>query len=285
MSIERFAGVVSWCLQQGVGEVTLLGGEPSLHPLFVDMISLAVRQQLKVRVVTNGARQFRRLLADTTIGKHNLTRVAVSLDTLDPTVQDEFRGRGAWQDAMDTIGLLRRHEVPFDINLTAMRPVLSGVDELIGFAERQGCRRVNIHWPSNMGIGSGLSEDQIPSRGEWEDLVRRIESRIEQRRGFFVEIERGFLAEGEPLSGCALADFTNLEIMPDGRAYRCGLLVDQPAMASLTMVVDELRLARPDRGEELLLSTMPDSCDGCPVKQVDGRRACILDKVSSLSLG
>ncbi|HEV2371913.1 MAG TPA: hypothetical protein VGS19_07075 [Streptosporangiaceae bacterium] len=108
---------------------------------------------------------------------------------------------------------------------------------------------------------------------------------MERRPGFFVEIERGFLAEGEFLTGCALIGFSNLEVMPDGRAYRCGLLVDQPAMASLTMAGDELRLFRPDHGEELLLSTMPNSCDGCPVMRADGRHACICDKVSSISLG
>ena len=83
--------------------MALLGGEPSLHPSFAAMVTLAIEQGMEVRVVTNGARQFRRLLADGAIGPHNLTRVAVSLDTLDEKVQDEFRGPGAWQDAMATI--------------------------------------------------------------------------------------------------------------------------------------------------------------------------------------
>ena len=283
--MDRFAGIVTWSQRHGVREITLLGGEPSLHSSFAAMVSHADAHDLKVRIVTNGARQFRRLLDNVAIGKHNLSRVAVSLDTLDENIQDRFRGPGAAQDAIDTIKLLGEHEVPFDINVTAVRPVLSGLDELLGFAEREGCRRVNIHWPSIMGIGLGLSPDQIPGQDEWEALVRRIGSRVESRPGFFVEIERGFLAEGEPLTGCALPDFSNLEIMPDGRAYRCGLLVDQPAMASLTMAADTLRLSRPGYGEDLLLSTMPSACDGCPVMRADGRRACIFDKVSSLSLG
>jgi MoaA/NifB/PqqE/SkfB family radical SAM enzyme len=285
MSMDRFAGIVTWSQRHGVREVTLLGGEPSLHSSFAAMVSHADAHDLKVRIVTNGARQFRRLLDNAAIGKHNLSRVAVSLDTLDEDIQDRFRGPGAAHDAIDTIKLLGKHEVPFDINVTAVRPVLSGLDELLGFAEREGCRRVNIHWPSIMGIGLGLSPDQIPGQDEWEALVRRIGSRVESRPGFFVEIERGFLAEGEPLTGCALADFSNLEVMPDGRAYRCGLLVDQPAMASLTMTDGTLRLTRRGYGEELLLSTMPPACDGCPVMRADGRRACIFDKVSSHRLG
>jgi len=94
-----------------------LGGEPSLHPSFAEMASLASARGLNVRVVTNGARRFRRLLAERAVGPHNLTRVAVSLDSLDQTVQDEFRGPGAWQDAMTTVSLLREHGVLFDINV------------------------------------------------------------------------------------------------------------------------------------------------------------------------
>src|SRR5579875_712373 len=124
MSVDSFAGVVSWSQRPRVTEITLLGGEPSLHPSFAGMVSLASARHMEVRVVTNGSRRFRRFLADGTIGSHNLARVAVSLDTLDPAVQDEFRGPGAWQDAMATIGMLREHGVLFDINVTALKPVL-----------------------------------------------------------------------------------------------------------------------------------------------------------------
>jgi MoaA/NifB/PqqE/SkfB family radical SAM enzyme len=281
MSLESFSGVVDWSEHHGVGEITLLGGEPSLHPSFAEMASLASARGLNVRVVTNGARRFRRLLAEGVVGPHNLSRVAVSLDSLDQTVQDEFRGPGAWQDAMATVGLMREHGVLFDINVTAVRPMLAGIAGLIDFADEAGCRRVNVHWPSTMGIGSDLDPGQIPERDEWEALVSWVEKREERRPDFFVEIERGFLAEGEHLTGCALTDSSNLQILPDGSAYRCGLLVDQREMASLSLMGDQIRLVRPKHGEELLLSGM-SSCDACPVMQVYGRRACIYDKVSSV---
>jgi MoaA/NifB/PqqE/SkfB family radical SAM enzyme len=280
MTLDRFAGIVDWSRRRGVGEITLLGGEPSLHPDFADMVRLVSERGLKVRVVTNGARRFQRLLADKVIDPGNLSRVAVSLDSLDETVQDEFRGRGAYRDAMNTIGLLRERGVLFDINITGVRAVLGGLDALIGFADEAGCRRVNIHWPSSMGIGGGLTDDQLPGQGEWLALVRRIESRTERRPDFFVEIERGFLAAGEPLVGCALDDFSNLQIFPDGRAYRCGLLVDQDEMSSLSMIGDQLRFTRRGHGEELLRTSTRNSCESCPVKPAEGR-ACIYDKASS----
>jgi MoaA/NifB/PqqE/SkfB family radical SAM enzyme len=285
MSVEAFSDVVAWCRRHHVGEITFLGGEPSLHPAFPEMVVLAHGQGLAVRVVTNGARPFRRLMEDGLIGRHNLSRVAVSLDTLDETVQDAFRGPGAWQDAMDTISLLRVGGMLFDINVTGVRPVLDGIGALIQFADEAGCRRVNVHWPSSIGLGAQLAVGHIPDRGEWEDLVLTVTKRAETRPDFFVEIERGFLAEGDPLVGCALEDFSNLQIMPDGRAYRCGLLVDQEGMASLNMTGDQLRLTRPGFGEELLGSSTPPGCSGCPAVQADGRRACIYDKVSSAPSG
>jgi MoaA/NifB/PqqE/SkfB family radical SAM enzyme len=285
MSAEAFSDVVAWCVRHHVGEVTLLGGEPSLHPAFPELVALAHGQGLAVRVVTNGARRFRLLIENGLIGWHNLSRVAVSLDTLDETVQDAFRGRGAWQDAMETIRLLRRSGILFDINVTGVRPALDGIGALIHFADEAGCRRVNVHWPSSIGLGADLAADHIPGRDEWRDLVLMVTKRVETRPDFFVEIERGFLGEGDPLTGCALNDFSNLQILPDGRAYRCGLLVDQEGMASLTMTGGQLRLTRPAFGEELLRSSTPLGCNACPAVQADGRRACIYDKASSAPSG
>jgi MoaA/NifB/PqqE/SkfB family radical SAM enzyme len=282
MSVENFADIVRWTKRRGVKEVTLLGGEPSLHPSFAAMVRLASSQEIDVRVVTNGARSFRRQLADGTVRAADLARVAVSLDSLDPAIQDEFRGPRAWQDAMDTIKALREHSVIFDINVTAVTPVLGGLDQLIDFADDQGCRRVNIHWPSTIGIGTTLDADAVPERDEWRELTRRVAQRVERRKDFYVEIERGYLADDEQLVGCALADFSNLQILPDGRAYRCGLLVDQAEMASLRMTSGQLKLNSAARGEERLRTDWLPSCNSCPVMRAEGRRACIYDKVSSV---
>lgn len=282
MSVEAFSGVVTWCQRHNVRELTFLGGEPSLHPSFPRMVTLARKGGLDVRLVTNGARRFRYLLEKDRIKPGDLSRVAVSLDTMNERLQDSFRGPGAWRDAMDTIGLLGERGILFDINVTGVRPVLSGIEDLIRFAGENGCRRVNVHWPSSIGLGADLAADQIPGREEWADLVRSVAERVQQEP--YIEIERGFLGEGDHLTGCALDDFSNLQILPDGRAYRCGLLVDQEGMASLTLAGDQLRVTSPGLGEELLRSTTPQGCDSCPAMQADGRRACIYDKVSSARL-
>src|SRR5260370_11146301 len=112
-------------------------------------------------------------------GEENLSRVAVSLDTMDETVQDAFRGRGAWQDAMNTIRLLRDKDILFDINVTGVRPALDGIGALIHFADEAGCRRVNVHWPSSIGLGAGLAADPIPGPGQGQGPVLTVTTRVE----------------------------------------------------------------------------------------------------------
>jgi MoaA/NifB/PqqE/SkfB family radical SAM enzyme len=245
------------------------------------MVGMARDEGMQVRVVTNGNLKFRRLVSSLEIGPEQVSRVAVSLDSLDDAIQDELRGSMAWRDAQKTIDLLRAQQIPFDINVTALKPVLNRLDEMIDFAGQARCRRLNIHWPSAIGIGRELLADQLPSRDEWLELVDQIEKRVEKWPGFFVEVERGFLSYGQELSGCALNNFSNLEIFPDGRAYRCGLLVDRPEMASLSFADGGLIYSQPEAGEQQLTGVAASACTSCPALMPGDRRACIYDKVSS----
>ena len=281
MDLRDYLCLLDWCEQQKqVQEITLLGGEPSLHPRFSDMVTLAAGRGFEVRVVTNGARSFRRLVADKGLERY-LSRVAISLDSVDEATQDQLRGRGALRDATDTINLVRARGILFDVNVTAVTSVLPGIQALINYAESAGSRRVNIHWPSAMGLGRDLPTAQIPTERDWRELTSAVTSRTETRADFFVEVERGFLAPGQDLAGCALEDTSNLQILPDGRAYRCGLLVDRSDMASLFLVADSLLVLAPDSGEERLRKDLA-GCDSCPAVHASGRRACIFDKVSSI---
>ena len=57
------------------------------------MVRLASSQEMQVRVVTNGARSFRRQLADGTVPAADLARVAVSLASLTLRFRMNSEGR------------------------------------------------------------------------------------------------------------------------------------------------------------------------------------------------
>jgi len=110
-------------------------------------------------------------------------------------------------------------------------------------------------------------------------MVERVEAHVDPDADYFVEIERAYLRDDERLTGCALADFSNLQILPDGTAYRCGLLVDDGAMASLRFTGGELLLDA--MGGEERMTHCSGGCSSCPAVRSAERRACIYDKISA----
>ncbi len=280
MSDELFASTIAWARRVGVQEVTLLGGEASLDPRLPRMLDDIQAAGLRTRLVTNGARPFRNAVERGAIGRHNLDRVAVSLDVVDADEQDRLRGRGAHRDAYSAIDVVREAGIPFDVNVTAVRHLISLIPHLTDQVESLGGRRVNIHWPSAMGLGADLV-DVSPTPAQWRRLTDAVAARQPARPDFVVEVQRGFVDQtADGGTDCAIPALSNLQVFPDGRAYRCGLLVDRPEMASLTMADGVLRVTGPHVGEDAV-GVGSDGCDGCPLSKDD--RACIYDKVVSPS--
>jgi molybdenum cofactor biosynthesis enzyme MoaA len=134
MSIGTVAEIVRWTAESTIEEITLLGGEPAMHPDFVAIVALIKAAGLAVRTVTNGSSKFR---AAMTHGPTSaaMDRVAVSLDVPNPELFDQLRGRGAFKDAMRTIELLALARKQFDINFTVVKSALPYVRQMLRFAE------------------------------------------------------------------------------------------------------------------------------------------------------
>lgn len=279
MSGEQFDAIVRWATNQRVPELTLLGGEPSLHRSFVEFLHIAASAGLRTRVVTNGSPRFRKGLSSGRLTARMLDRVAVSLDTLDRSTQDRLRGPGALDDALQTIAELKGAGIAFDMNVTASQSALRYLPDTLAFADREGARRVNIHWPSSMGRGAALPADEIPTRPTWSRAVQTVRRFVPTRSSVFAEIERGYLGK-QPLTGCAILERTNLQVFPDGQAFLCGLGVDDDGWSTLRLDAQGLRTVRPDGWEAQLRNQLQGGCESCPAVQEAGR-ACIYDKVRS----
>jgi MoaA/NifB/PqqE/SkfB family radical SAM enzyme len=278
MNRHSFERAVVWAAGQGASEITLLGGEPSLHPEFADLLQIVADAGLKNRIVSNGARQFRQLLADGLLQDRGVAKVAVSLDTVDRVLQNHLRGPRAYEDATETVAMLVERSMVFDINVTATVEVIKRLDDLLAYADEHGCRRVNVHWPSEMGMGEDLA-DQVPTKEQWLQLVSEMEQWVPTISSTFIEIERGYL-DSQPLKQCALVAPTNIQIFPDGRVILCGLGADRDDWPAIRLGPQGLeRLGAPGIENELL-SAARYGCASCPAVGEEDR-ACIYDKVQS----
>ena len=267
MPVTMVRDVLDWAAGSSIKEITLLGGEPALHPEFAAIVSLIGRSGLRIRTVTNGSHRFRKAIRDPLIDA-GIGRVAVSLDAPVAEVFDKLRGPRAYRDAMSTIEQLREQQKPFDINFTVVRSSLPYVGQMLKFAEDQGARRINMHWFSEVGRARTNPEDETVSPTDWRSVLREVESYHPQRKEFIVDCELsfGYDMAGEDTGMCAVRDRSNLQFFPDGTVFSCGMLVDRPDLAGYLWRDGRLYLRQAE--SEVTRTSAP--CTGCPIRAGTG---------------
>jgi MoaA/NifB/PqqE/SkfB family radical SAM enzyme len=263
ISVDRVREILTWAAGGTIQEVTLLGGEPALHPDFCAIVGLIRAANLQARTVTNGSPKFRKALLDPAVAV-GISRAALSLDAPSPDIFDSLRGPRAFADVMVTIDLLKELRKPFDINFTVIRSSLPYVRHMLTLAEDLGARRINMHWFSEVGRARNAGEGVTAA--EWKRVLEEVTEFRPRRSEFIVDCELGFGfgLPGEDRQMCAVRQRSNLQFLPDGTVFSCGMLVDQPDLAGYIWRDGGLHL----REAESELSVTRKSCAGCPVRTV-----------------
>lgn len=284
MALGTVDDIIKWAVKGTIEEVTLLGGEPALHPDF-DQIALAISLAgLRLRTVTNGSPRFQRMLRTRPGVAAAFSRVAVSLDA--PTAEqfDALRGRYAFRDALATINQLGELGMAFDINFTVLKSTVGSVRDMLGFAEELGARRINMHWFSLVGRGAEHARDEVVPAAQWREVLSIAQGYRPRRSGFLIDCELGFGygLPGEDAGMCAVRDMSNLQFMPDGTVFSCGMLIDRPELAGYSWQGGVLSR----RSAETELTIAEPECAGCPVRTAreapgpdDPRPLCIYNRL------
>jgi MoaA/NifB/PqqE/SkfB family radical SAM enzyme len=91
LDFELLKGAVAEAKPMGLSAAKLTGGEPVLHPRFLEIVDFLTAEGLDLSMETNGT-LIDRDMAVHLYEKTNLKRVSVSLDSPDPAEHDRFRG-------------------------------------------------------------------------------------------------------------------------------------------------------------------------------------------------
>lgn len=261
MSLRMVREILAWASGDTIGEITLLGGEPALHPEFASIVAVIRASGMRARIVTNGSNRFRQAMRKPDVAAA-VARVAVSLDAPTAAVFDKLRGPKAFRDAMITIGQLNEQEKPFDINFTVVRSCLPYVGQMLRLAEDCGARRINIHWFSE--VGRGRVADEGVTAAQWRAVLDEVMAFTPRTTEFVVDCELGFGygLPGEDLHMCAVRERSNLQFLPDGNVFSCGMLVDRPELAGYHWHDGGLY----PRPAETEVTRASRCCAGCPMR-------------------
>lgn len=178
LPVELFETAIMEAKQLGLNRVKLTGGEPLLHPAFMDLLEIIRRENLTVIVETNGLLCTPEVASS--IAKFRSRFVSVSIDGADAQTHELIRGvPGSFEKAKQAVRNLADASTPPQIITTLMRYNAHQVDEMVRLAENLGAAslKFNIMQPVARGknlfaIGGALSIDELLV------LQQRIEKRL-----------------------------------------------------------------------------------------------------------
>jgi radical SAM protein with 4Fe4S-binding SPASM domain len=216
--------------RMGGSKLSILGGEPTLHPDFLEIVKAAKSIGYeKVILNTNGLPHAKRTLRSLTA--EDFSYIQVSLDGASSATHDLIRGRGTFEAAWSTTQELCERRFDTRVICTVNRVNMGDCLDLLPLADEAGVSLVKFHVFS--GIGIGRANDQwLVSPREWIDFYEKLEG----LRGQFKtriwyqptyarqEKVSEFAAQG--FRGCIGRTLDRISVFPDGKAYVCSYLFD-----------------------------------------------------------
>lgn len=230
MPYEAVMNTLTMCRQMGGSKLTILGGEPTLHPDYISIIRSAKALGYEHVITTsNGLGPAAKRFAE--MNPEDFSYVQISLDGGSAASHDQIRGDGAFHQALDTVTELCRRGFDTRIICTVNKANLGDCLNLLDIADELGVSLVKFHVFSVIGSGHGVAEWGIqPS--EWIEFYERLEqvghghkTRI-WYQPTYARRERMAQYAADGYRGCIGRTLDRISIFPDGRAYVCSFLFD-----------------------------------------------------------
>ncbi len=171
IDVEALRAAVIEAKPMGLSSAKLTGGEPMLHPQFLEIVDMLTAEGLEVNMETNGTLltpEIARYLKDQT----NLGFTSVSLDGADAATHDAFRGvEGAFDATLRGLdALVAAGYTNSQVIMSVHHANRSQIDDLIRLAADHGAGSVKLNPITNNGRGAAMHD-----RGESLNFDEHLE--------------------------------------------------------------------------------------------------------------
>lgn len=254
--------LTAFCARRGVrGQVCFTGGNPMLHPDFLELYQAAARSGFRLSILGNPAPRER---IEELVAIRRPLYYQVSLEGLEEH-NDRIRGPGSFARTLAFLELLREERVRAHVMLTLTK---DNLDQVLPLGERlRGlARRFTYNRLAQVGEGAALAS---PAREEYESFAQRYlaAARTNPVLGFkdgLLNIARRRrrlpLFGGCTGHGCGAA-FNFVALLPDGEVHACRKL-PSPLGSLRTSTLEELW----ESAEARRYRAGSRACRGCPLR-------------------
>jgi radical SAM protein with 4Fe4S-binding SPASM domain len=272
MPLPQVIDVLTSWRRMGGSKLSILGGEPTLHPNLSAIVAHANGLGYEQVILnTNGLRSAARKLR--AFEPPDFAYIQVSLDGGSPATHDQVRGRGTFQAAWRTTAELAARGFDTRIICTVNKANMVDCLELLPMADRAGVSLVKYHVFS--GIGNGAENDAwLVSPAEWIDFyeaLERLRGKYKTKIWYQPTYARSHQMQrfaGEGYRGCIGRTLDRISIFPDGRAYVCSYLFDTD-LNYANIVDGRIVLNKGPNEFDLFTSVLHQgSCGSCKVSDV-----------------
>jgi len=170
--------IVEQARELGMAHVGLTGGEPMLHPQFLQVIDCIIDAGLTYHFLSNGlglpgfiprwlARPERRA---------KLRDICVSMDGATEASHDQIRGRGTFRRTLAGIAVLRATGIPFSVLMCVNRVNRHEIDQMGLLAHHLGARQLCLtHFlPNGRPHATQDLDLTVDERHEVESVIKRL---------------------------------------------------------------------------------------------------------------
>lgn len=225
MTAEEIGDIVRVGVEFGIRKVKLTGGEPLVREDIVDVVSSVAQPSITdVSMVTNGTK-LARLAKD--LAEAGLSRVNISLDTLDPKNYEYITGASKLDQVLDGVdAALDAGFSPVKLNMLVLRGVNDAeVGRMIEYSLSRGTilQLIELLWtPETAEVYEKFHVDLDPIQRELKERASRVETRwLMQARRRYV-IDGGEVEIVSPMHNSEFCAFcTRIRLTPDGYLKPC----------------------------------------------------------------
>jgi radical SAM protein with 4Fe4S-binding SPASM domain len=290
LSVEEWKGVLRKLWDIGIPHVCFTGGEPTLHPGLLDLVSYAEEVGIVTGLLTNG-----RKLSDASFVKKleeaGLDHIQITLESHDKKIHDEMVGCPAWKQTVKGIENALASQIYTMTNTTITKLNEPHIERTIQFLKDLGVRTFAanglIYSGKGKSSGLGFTEKELVS------IVTRIRDTARRLGMKFIWYTPTQYSNLDPVAldlgpkTCTAAKY-NMCIEPNGDVIPCqswyeplgNILRDQ------WKSIWNSTLALKIRNKELIMEEcksceqLPVCGGGCPLYNKANEYVCVESKSS-----
>ena len=161
LSAEELSGVLAQVEAVGAKPHFLFtGGEPTLHPELYDFLETVDGDGYSSQIMTNGTR-IKSETAERLSKMSHLAKVQISLESVDPKINDSIYGAGLHRRVLQAVDTLREKGVPVTLAVTPMEATEEGLPSIEELAAAKGA---DVKYISLYDLGAAKENGLKPSR-------------------------------------------------------------------------------------------------------------------------